>query len=462
MDILNVVVLMLENRSFDCMFGRLQDLLPGIDGLTGDESNIWHGGNDANIKVWNDPGLTSITATIPDPDPGERYADIAVQLNGRDGNSPMGGFVDNYMAQRPADRPYDPKAVMHHFTPDQVPVLTRLATEFGVSDRWFASAPCQTWPNRFFAHTGTAAGYVNNDPPHFPYKMPTVFGRLAEKHCDWRVYFHDVPQASTLATLWDDVPRHFRFFNAFLADAAAGALPNYSFIEPRYFTDKVLNVIPNDMHPPHNIIYGEQLVAQVYNAVRSGPKWQQTLLIVTYDEHGGCYDHFPPPPAVPPTNDDADRMFNRYGVRVPAVIVSPYVRKGSIIRPRGATPFDHTTIAATLRALYGIRPLTARDAAAPDLLGALDAQVSNNGPDRIVAPSPPPAVPEVARAASKPPNDLQRSLSNATALLPTMGANVAAHIQRLTDAPLQLPPHDSVEQATVAVAAHIRAFLGIA
>jgi phospholipase C len=461
MDILHVVVLMLENRSFDCMFGMLRAKVTGIDGLRGDESNIWHNGTDrSEIKVWNDPALTSASATVPDPDPGELYSDIQVQISGLDGTVPMGGFVDNYMGQPPADRPYDPKSVMHYFTPDQVPVLSQLAAAFGVSDRWFASAPCQTWPNRFFAHTGTAAGYVNNDPPHFPYMMPTVFGRLAEKHCTWRVYFHDVPQAATLATLWDDVPTHFRFFNAFTADAAAGRLPTYSFIEPRYFTDKVLRLIPNDMHPPHNIAYGEQLVAQVYNAVRSGPRWQQTLLIITYDEHGGCYDHVVPPAAVPPDDSVANAPFNRYGVRVPAVIVSPYVPPGSIIRPTGTTPFDHTSIAATLRALYGIRPLTARDTAAPDLLGALDAHAANNGPDRIVAPAPPAAFAEVARVADKPQNDLQRSLSGAAAVLPTMGANVAAHIQRLKDAPQPVPQHDSVEVAAGAVAAHVRAFLG--
>jgi phospholipase C len=464
MDILHVVVLMLENRSFDCIFGMLRTKLAGIDGLHGNEKNTWHGPSGAtDIHVWNDPTLTSVSATIPDPDPGELYKDIAVQLGGLNGNAPMGGFVDSYMAQPHADRPYDPKAVMHYFTPDQVPVLSQLASEFGVSDRWFCSAPCQTWPNRFFAHTGTADGYVNNDPPHFPYTMPTVFGRLEEKHCQWRVYFHDVPQASTLATLWLDVPTHFRFFNAFVADAAAGTLPTYSFIEPRYFTDTALRRIPNDMHPPHNIAYGEQLVAQVYNAVRSGPRWQQTLLIITYDEHGGCYDHVVPPAAIPPDARTPDGVtFNRYGVRVPAVIVSPYVRKGSIIRPPGTTPFDHTSIAATLRGLYGIRPLTARDAAAPDLLHALGAQPSNSGPDRIVAPGPPPTIAEFAALASKPPNDLQRSLAGAAAMLPTMGANVAAHTQRLIAAPPLLPQHSTVEQAAEASAAHVKAFLGLA
>jgi len=143
-DILHVVVLMLENRSFDCMFGKLQAKIAGLDGLPDNASNIWHGPNGAiEIPAWNDPMLTSVSATIPDPDPGELYSDIAVQLRGLNGDAPMGGFVDNYMNQKPADLPYDPKAVMHYFTADQVPVLSQLACEFGVSDRWFASAPCQ-------------------------------------------------------------------------------------------------------------------------------------------------------------------------------------------------------------------------------------------------------------------------------------------------------------------------------
>ena len=217
MDILHVVVLMLREplvrlhvRHVAAEDRRARRPAPATRATSGTGRTAR-----STIRVWNDPTLTSVSATIPDPDPGELYSDIAVQLRGLNGNAPMGGFVDNYMEQQPADKPYDPKAVMHYFTPDQVPVLSQLACEFGVSDRWFASAPCQTWPNRFFAHTGTAAGYLNNEPPHFPYTMPTVFGRLAEKHCDWRVYFHDFPQAATLATLWDDVPTHFRFFNAF-------------------------------------------------------------------------------------------------------------------------------------------------------------------------------------------------------------------------------------------------------
>ena len=183
MNIKHVVVLMLENRSFDSMLGMLYQSDDRFDGLTGTEQNIWHkpGGLRQPVPVWKSPEMTPTAACIPDPDPGELFDDIHMQIYGltadgqpNPGAPAMGGFVDNYMRQAPPnpniDPAPDPAAVMHYFTPDQVPVISQLARAFGVSDRWHASAPCQTWPNRFFAHTGTANGYVNNAPTHFPYR----------------------------------------------------------------------------------------------------------------------------------------------------------------------------------------------------------------------------------------------------------------------------------------------------
>jgi phospholipase C len=471
MDIRHVVVLMLENRSFDCMLGMLYPNSEDFDGLIGIESNTWHkpDGSQQQIPVWKDPELTAQTVCIPDPDPGELFTDIQMQIRGltegglpNAGEPTMGGFVDNYMRQPPTTPAPDPYSVMHYFTPDQVPVISELARSFGVSDRWHASAPCQTWPNRFFAHTGTANGYVNNNPTHFPYRMDTVFDRLTAARQSWRIYFHDIPQTVTLARLWDNVLTQFRNFESdFARDAASGNLPAYSFIEPRYFPDKLRNKVPNDEHPPHNIAHGEALIAAVYNAVRGGPGWKHTLLVITYDEHGGCYDHVAPPPATPPGGQTPDGFqFDYFGVRVPAVIVSPYVRPGSIIRPAGLTPFDHTSIIATLRKLFGLAPLTPRDAAAPDLLGSLDAQPDNDGPASITAPAIPPAPVQVARAAAKPPNDLQKSLSTAAVQLPTAGADVGAHVHRLTSVPDLVPPHADVGDAGEEVTAHMRAFLG--
>ena len=476
MDIRHVVVLMLENRSFDCMLGMLYQTSEQFDGLIGTEFNTWHkpDGSQQDIQVWKDPALTALTVCIPDPDPGELFADIHTQIHGlaadgtpNQGAPAMGGFVDNYVRQPlVAPAAADPYAVMHYFTPDQVPVISQLGRAFGVSDRWHASAPCQTWPNRFFAHTGTANGYVNNSPTHFPYEMETVFSRLSGVGQNWRIYFHDIPQSATLSQLWDDLlTQHFLdFADDFSRDAASGNLPAYSFIEPRYFTDTLLGKIPNDEHPPHNVAYGEELIASVYNAVRSGPGWKQTLLVITYDEHGGCFDHVVPPVATSPGGPTPDGFdFGYFGVRVPAVIVSPYVQAGSVIRPPGLTPFDHTSIIATLRKLFNFAPLTARDAAAPNLVDALEAMHTgpdNDGPPSITAPAVPPALAQVARAAAKPPNSLQRSLATAALQLPTAGADTTAHVQRLRSAQDVAPPHVTVAEAAADVAAHVKGFLG--
>jgi phospholipase C len=467
-DIKHLVVLMLENRSLDCMLGRLYPDDARFDGLTGTETNVWHkpGGLPEIIPVWTDPTLTAAALCIPDPDPGEGFADIHMQINGMGSNAgpAMGGFVDNYM-ERPVTSPAparNPAAVMHHFTPDLVPVISQLARAFGVSDRWHASAPCQTWPNRFFAHCGTANGYVNNAPSHFPYTAPTVFHRLSAVKQSWRVYFHDIPQSATLAGLWTGMFTHFRGFDEdFARDAATGNLPAYSFIEPRYFPDTLLGRVPNDEHPPHNVADGEALIAAVYNAVRAGPGWRNTLLIITYDEHGGCYDHVVPPPATPPGGPYPDGFaFDSFGVRVPAVIISPYVGAGSILRPPGPMPFDHTTIIATLRRLFGFAPLTARDAAAPDLMAVLGPTPDNDGPAAITAPARSPTPAQVTAAAARPPNDLQRGLTSAAVQLPTFGANIGAHIQHLFSVTNLAPDHATAGAAAAHATARMKAFLG--
>jgi phospholipase C len=321
----HLVVLMLENRSFDNILGWLYPDRAGFDGLRGDESNPWHRDDAAaveRIPVWNAGTLTPEEATVPDPDPGELFEDIAMQIYGLhpDGTARMNGFVDNYMRQSPNGRPPEPRAVMHCFIPEQLPVLTTLARSFGVSDCWFASAPCETWPNRLFAHTGQSGGQVDNAAIPRPFFLTTVFRRLEAHGRSWKVYFHDVPQTAALADLWLRIPTHFRFFDPeFLADAASGALPNYSFIEPRYFTSSLLHHVPNDAHPPHNVAYAERLVADLYNAVRAGPAWDRTLLVIIFDEHGGCYDHVVPPAATPPGRPARNGFaFDRFGPRVAA------------------------------------------------------------------------------------------------------------------------------------------------
>lgn len=472
----HLVVLMLENRSFDNMLGKLYPKSSAFDGLSGDEFNFDASGN--RIRIANRPGKDQTSLSVPDPDPGELWLDINTQLFGSSNvpnptpDATMNGFVQSYIEQaKVAPGTYDPKAIMNYFTPEQVPVLSRLARQFAVCDRWFASAPCQTWPNRFFLHTGTANGYENNDPPHFPYEMETIFNRfeLAGMEDGWRIYYHDFAQTWALSKLWLLLD-HFRFYEQFREDAKSGSLPAYAFIEPRYYPHA--GHLPNDQHPPHNVALGEQLIADVYNCLRSGPKWTKTLLIIIYDEHGGCYDHVAPPRAEPPAPLPTARFaapfaFDRYGVRVPAVIVSPYIRQGTVLRPpAGHPPFDHTSVLATLRRRYpelGLA-LTKRDEVAPDLASALTLnEPTNLGPSSLDAISFTPSPAQVATAQLSPPNGMQRALANMAAHFPGVApaddavSFLANHIHDLSvaPAPLSIPAHVDAT-STAAAAAFIK------
>ncbi|WP_167402151.1 alkaline phosphatase family protein [Komagataeibacter swingsii] len=467
-DIENVIVLMLENRSFDCMLGLLYSTEEEFNGLTGTEYNIWHkqDGSEESVPVWSDSTLDPASIYVPTPDPGETFNDIHMQIHGLNPNvatspsgSKMGGFVDNYMRLGHPQQ-HDPHAVMHYFTPIHVPVISQLARAFGVSDSWFASAPCQTWPNRFFVHTGTADGFVNNTTDHI-YTMETVFNRLTDKKKDWRIYFHDIPQSATLTRLWGRPECFRRFGDDFAKDVKKGNLPAYTFIEPRYFTDLDGKHAPNDQHPPHNVAYGEALIASVYNALRAGSKWKQTLFIITYDEHGGCFDHVTPPAATPPGGPTPRSYhFDSYGVRVPAVIVSPYVKKGSIIRSQEQTPFDHTSILATLRKLFGIESLTARDKAAPDILSCMTTTPDNEGPISVSPASWGASEAEVRRMDQELPNELQSSLAAAACFLPPENTDLASHIERLKSNSPPCPKHATTGDAAAAADEKMRAFLG--
>ncbi|MBS0652866.1 MAG: phosphoesterase, partial [Verrucomicrobia bacterium] len=325
---------MLENRSFDSMLGMLYPKSDQFNGLSGEESNIFVSqGVSREIKVWNDYnpiGKQLGPMTVPTPDPGELFLAINEQLFGSsapssDAMPSMSGFAQNYYQ---FSKPSQPDAIMHYYVPEQVPIISQLARNYAVCDEWFASAPCQTWPNRFFLHTATAGGYENNSPTHFPYLMPTIFTRFNQlgKENGWKIYYHDFPHASTLSDLWPHTDQ-FHHFYRFKEDAVNGTLPSYSFIEPRYFSDLDF---PNDQHPPHDVRFGEALIADVYNTLQASPNWKNTLLIITYDEHGGCYDHVPPPKACPPEppHENQSFAFDRYGVRVPTIVVSPYIRAG--------------------------------------------------------------------------------------------------------------------------------------
>jgi phospholipase C len=378
----SVVVLMLENRSFDHMLGYLYypgNLSGSFDGLTGNESNP--GTNEPQVSVFQiQPSSTAYF--MPGADPGEGYMATNDQLYGSingpasTGLAPPGqGFVTDFgytlgwQSKDPTSWPIVSGTVesdiMGCFTPDLLPVLSALAKGYAVCDQWFASVPTETMPNRAFALAATSQGHMD-DKTH-TFSSPTIFG-LLEAHdppLGWSVYGYDAPPLtkSTFTQISNADASHFGQFSDFQAAAKNGTLPPFTFLEPDWKSTG------NSQHPNYDVALGEQLIHDVYEALLTGPGWPGTLLIITYDEHGGCYDHVPPPwGAVPPDADTGEFGFNfdRFGVRVPTVLVSPLIAPGTVYRaPASGPPLDHTSILATVEQRWTLPALTKRDAAAP-------------------------------------------------------------------------------------------------
>jgi phospholipase C len=362
----HVIVVMLENRSFDHVYGFLYDdrrqpqhFLPEATPrqFNGMPRNFSNPSNPEYFKGNGPPNAVPVHAgtsnrCVPHEDPQELFEQINFQLFGTTHPSPemrpsMNGFLVSYQDTKPAS----PEEIMQCFLPEQLPVTSALAWNFAICDEWYASAPCQTWPNRAFFHLGTSRGQVNNYPyDTFAYDVPTIFNVLQDQKISWAVFNDSILESATrlqFPQLWDLLLEpHFQRFDAFERDARNGRLPAYSFVEPSFVFE------PNDAHPPHDMLAAEQFLWRVWNAVSTGAHWDSTLLIITYDEHGGCIDHQPPPAnAVPPDECRGPDgfAFDRYGVRVPAIVVSPWIEPGTVFRPPTATPYCHTSVIATLR-----------------------------------------------------------------------------------------------------------------
>jgi phospholipase C len=506
-----VVVVMLENRSYDNVLGWLynpDNAAPyntaplgqsRLDGLDGSESNPnpfydpkepISPSNEPTIPVQHLGGTTynglPYPATcIPIDDPGEYFEDIAQQINSLSApasSNPYGsydpnesglmqGFTTNYAFLNGDNQQTPPAAavpeVMNYFRPSQLPVTAFLARNYAVCDRWFASAPTQTFTNRAFAlcaapgvHDGSAGFSLVDDTQYADSltELPSLLSVLdnaapAASGPQWKVYFHDysismltVPYVKSAGTSnpnnnlstfdnsdWgDDLPHQLKrswphktgpLPRTFAEDVQNNSLPPFSLIEPRYGTfNKPFGITPppnklpaNSNHPgpgygnvsvfapPIDVASGELLLLQVYNMLRNSSLWPETLLIVTYDEHGGLYDHVPPPLATPPGDGvpaascDSDQAadtftFNVLGCRVPAIIVSPGTPPGTTIPPEyiidgvvARPDFDHTSIIKTVWDIFGLTSqqpsLTDRDAAAPSLAPTpLALAVNDTGP----------------------------------------------------------------------------------
>ncbi|HYM62754.1 MAG TPA: alkaline phosphatase family protein [Thermoanaerobaculia bacterium] len=380
----HIVVLMLENRSFDHMLGFLYtdqgNKSPSgqpFEGLTGNESNPDSKGRP--VKVFKIKPADKSAYFMPGSDPGEGYAATNSQLFGNV-TAPVPpaatnkGFVTDFTytlgweTKKPGWSVLPgtvPNNIMGIFTPEMLPVLSALARGFAVCDHWYCSAPTETMPNRAFACAATSQGQMDDKTKSFT--CPSIFGLLSTHNVSWSIYGYDSPPLTrhNFPDTTAAPDSHFGLFKDFTAAAANGTLPAFTFLEPSWGSTG------NSQHPNNDVAPGEQLIHDTYNAVRKGKAWNETLLIITYDEHGGCYDHVSPPSgAVPPDNSVGEFGFDfkRFGVRVPAVLISPLIAAGSVFRvPANGTPLDHTSILKTVEKRWGLPALTARDAAAPDL-----------------------------------------------------------------------------------------------
>ncbi len=292
-----------------------------------------------------------------------RHETIHVLEQLKDNNS---GFVRDFARNYPQSDSAARQQILSYYPLMYLDALHRAARDFTICDHWFSSLPGPTWPNRFFALSGTASGRV--DMPdgirHLDWKnaifqqnQTTVFDRLDEAGRSWKIYYYDFPSSLILTHQRHPtkLAKYFTIDQFFRDVREPDEFPDFVFIEPKYF-----GVDQNDDHPPHNIMKGEKLIADIYNAIRSNEElWNSTLLVILFDEHGGFYDHVPPPAAVPPDEHQEEYTFDRLGVRVPAVLVSPWV--GQRVEN---TQFDHTSLLKYLSNKWNLAPLGARTAEA--------------------------------------------------------------------------------------------------
>jgi phospholipase C len=353
----HVILLLLENHSFDQMLGCFQQVYEDLDGIdpTKRSDRVNHD-PDGNPYF---PGETRDKQM--ELDPRHELEHVRVQLENN--NS---GFVKDFATAYPGSSRETRQQIMGYYPLDFLPALHHLAKHFTICDRWYSSLPGPTWPNRFFALSGTASGRVSMPAgiTHpdlanllFDQNQSTIFDRLNEAGRSWKVYYYDFP--CSLILTHQRRPRnvaHYVLIDQFFKDVyKEETFPEFCFIEPKYFgTDQ------NDDHPPHNVMKTEKLIADVYNAVRAHEDlWNSTLLVVLFDEHGGFYDHVSPPLANPPDQHTEEYTFDRLGVRVPALLVSPWVS-----RRVEHTTFDHTSLLRYMVDKWQLAPLGERTAKA--------------------------------------------------------------------------------------------------
>jgi phospholipase C len=345
----HIVVVMMENRSFDHMLGYLS--LPAadggkaradIDGLTGTETNTYRG-EPFEVTPMGTAGLTKIQ------DPGHSGADVGQQMA-----HGMSGFVANYMTTRPYQDGHD---VMRYETAVNVPVYDFFADQFAVCDRWFCSVPGSTWPNRLAALTGAAKSTDNHFPPL--YDRESFVRVLERKNVSWRWYSSDPGSLRLLDGRYRVSHQdHFAFVEkpslaqprTFYTDALKEDLPSVSWIDPNFVDLGGLQGASDD-HPPTDVMAGQSFVLKIYEALRQSALWEKSMLVIVYDEHGGFYDHVDPTQNLPDAFTQRAE-FHHFGPRIPALVVSPFVEAGGAFGSQQHNDpnlvFDHTALIRTI------------------------------------------------------------------------------------------------------------------
>lgn len=358
-----VVVMMMENRSFDHLLGWLSGAEGRQAGLTyldktGTKAQTWDIGADAQGCNYADPGH------LP--------RDVERQING--------GKMDGFLQTAPVGDHFP----ISYYTEANLPVMGTLASNYTTFDHYFCSVPASTWPNRMYQHSATndvsglfifPGSLQSGDPDPFPPldERPSsidlaIWDRIREAGLTGRYYYHAEPMTSFYKSgRYDDITLPY---TQFLEDAEAGTLPNVAFVDPDYGVLAELKGTSNDMHPHGSVQVGEALVAQVYEAIVASPQWDRTVLVINFDEHGGFFDHVAPPAVEDdnpePTADGID--YSTMGPRVPAIVVSPFAPA----RVETDGPYDHCSVLRMIEWRWDLEPMTLRDANAKNLADGLD------------------------------------------------------------------------------------------
>lgn len=403
----HVVVLSLENRSFDHVFGGLRAEGNAIDVADRDR---WTN-DDREGHTWGIGALADNLASSFRPDPDHGWEGIETQV-ARDGagNATMGGFVKRWVdVHRDAARPRD--AVLAYLSRNHQPVTYFFAEQYTVLERYFASVACGTLPNRFYALCGDAAGHRDNSiRKELLLDLTTVFDNLPAD--SWRVYAGALPTLLLVGDLGTKRRnlRNIRRLSRFFRDAQQGDLPRLSWLEPTFdwsasFLARLFGVPdgpPNDDHPPSSTARGQKLLHDVYSElIRDPARWSSTLLIVYYDEHGGFFDHVSPP-ALPVVGTDGIRWF---GPRVPAMLISPFAARAG----RDKTQFDHCSVIRFISDWFD-QPAPNR-AGSPHTASVAGALLDKPRTDPTLPPPPPPPQPQAVTPGQEPPaGEVERSI----------------------------------------------------